>query len=258
MRLFGHIKLAIRHSDIPGEAFKLLNTYARARQVRSVWVFELPMGTDETVDPFLFYAPDDPWPLLYSNRNFRNVDPTMKLIRSLKYPVVTHDMARALSRKNSAAEYMFLEAEAHGFEDCATVVQVTENGTIGCAAFAAGQSFFKMLPEIERLRLFDLARYAIAAEARLSKTAIRRPEVPALSPRALEILPLLVQGLTDKQIAEIQSCGARSVQSHIINMYEAFGIPAHLKNKRLALAVAAERAGIRPISAVVTNRHKTD
>ena len=243
--------MAIQYATRPGEAFEVLNAYARERRVLSVWLFELPMPYTETVEPFLHYAADDPWPLLYSNRNFRNVDPTLKLIRSLRYPVVTHTMARARTRKNSAAEHMFLEAAALGFEDCATVVQVTENATIGCAAFAAGPVYFTTLSELERLRLFDLGRYAIASEARLSNTTVNRQQLPALSPRALEILPLVVQGLTDREIAALQRCGARTVQTHVTNMYQAFGIPTSLKNKRLALAVAAAKVGISPIHAIV-------
>ena len=48
--------------------------------------------------------------------------------------------------------------------------------------------------------------------------------VEALSDRELEILTILANGLTNKEIAEIQSTSIHTVKYHLRNIYEKLGV----------------------------------
>jgi DNA-binding NarL/FixJ family response regulator len=60
-----------------------------------------------------------------------------------------------------------------------------------------------------------------------------------LTPRELDVLRLLVEGHSDRQIAEALFIGARTVQTHVANLFAKLGV-----NTRAEAAAVAVRRGI--------------
>jgi DNA-binding CsgD family transcriptional regulator len=82
-----------------------------------------------------------------------------------------------------------------------------------------------LLGEASRGRLDAAAVSAVLAAA--GHRARRRPNLVAgLSPREVEVLSLLVRGLSNKQIAAQLSVSARTVGSHIEHIYTKIGVSA--------------------------------
>ena len=74
----------------------------------------------------------------------------------------------------------------------------------------------------------------------LGKVRRNSPRYPAgLSPREVEVLRLVAEGLTDAEIAERLFVSRRTVTSHLTNMFNKLGV-----NARAAAVAAAARAGI--------------
>ena len=67
-----------------------------------------------------------------------------------------------------------------------------------------------------------------------------RDEVSAgLTPRELDVLRLLVEGRSDREIGEALFIGTRTVQTHVSNLFAKLGV-----NTRAEAAAVAVRRGI--------------
>jgi len=60
-----------------------------------------------------------------------------------------------------------------------------------------------------------------------------------LTPRELDVLRLLTQGLSDKEIGEALFIGTRTVQTHVANLFAKLGV-----NARAEAAAVAVRRGL--------------
>jgi len=80
----------------------------------------------------------------------------------------------------------------------------------------------------------------VAADAVQPTEAVSRDEVSAgLTPRELDVLRLLVEGRSDREIGEALFIGTRTVQTHVANLFAKLGV-----NARAEAAAVAVRRGL--------------
>ena len=79
---------------------------------------------------------------------------------------------------------------------------------------------------------------AIASSAGEQRQLVHRDVATGLTQREHDVLRLLVQGLSDRQIAEELFIGARTVQTHVANVFTKLGVNTRAE----AAAVAVRRA----------------
>jgi DNA-binding NarL/FixJ family response regulator len=86
------------------------------------------------------------------------------------------------------------------------------------------------------------ARKIISAELATPSsvsTAVALPSSAGLTPRELDVLRLLVEGRSDREIGEALFIGTRTVQTHVANLFAKLGV-----NARAEAAAVAVRRGI--------------
>ncbi|MEV0051992.1 response regulator transcription factor [Saccharopolyspora shandongensis] len=70
---------------------------------------------------------------------------------------------------------------------------------------------------------------------------LRRPQ-PALSPREVEILQLLAQGLSNRALSKALFISEATVKTHLVHIYDKLGVD----NRTAAITTALQRGIIRP------------
>ena len=110
--------------------------------------------------------------------------------------------------------------------------------SLDAPAFAAAwEAGIALSPERALTEARDVMTEALAATSSRSGSA---PASPAgLTPRELDVLRLLVAGQSDRMIAETLFIGARTVQTHVANLFVKLGV-----NARAEAAAVAVRKGL--------------
>jgi non-specific serine/threonine protein kinase len=102
------------------------------------------------------------------------------------------------------------------------------------AAWAAGRA---LSPEQAVAEARDVIVKALAPQS--APNAKAPPSSAGLSPRELDVLRLLVQGRTDREIAEALFIAPRTAQTHVANLFAKLGV-----NARAEAAAVAVRRGL--------------
>ena len=68
-------------------------------------------------------------------------------------------------------------------------------------------------------------------------------EAPHLTPRELEVLNLVCEGLPNKGIGRVLKLSIKTVDCHIQSIYQKIGVQNSPNNRRVKAAVLAERSG---------------
>ena len=142
--------------------------------------------------------------------------------------------ARVLGAVDAAQEWSGIRRIAHG-SHAARLVTETQNQLAAPVFDAAwhegrGMSYAEAIGEA----------MAITTAAGEPAAPIPRQETSlALSPRELEVVRLLAQGCSDKEIAASLYIGVRTVQTHIANVFAKLGV-----NGRAEAAAVAVRRGL--------------
>lgn len=118
---------------------------------------------------------------------------------------------------------------------CARIDLATALGRLGRADAAAKQA----ARAASRLRDLGAVVAARRAEGVSESPAPERPGAPGVSKREAEVLALLVDGLTDREIAERLSISEHTVHRHVSNILTKLGLPS-----RAAAAAYAARHGL--------------
>jgi DNA-binding CsgD family transcriptional regulator len=119
---------------------------------------------------------------------------------------------------------------AHERDEAAARAALGERGL--AAAWAAGQATSLEVALAEASAVLDTS---LAVAGRAPDSAARH----GLTPRELEILPLLVEGRSDRQIAEALSISHRTVMRHITHLLAKLDVES-----RTAAATQAVRRGL--------------
>ena len=121
--------------------------------------------------------------------------------------------------------------------------RAAHEAAVGAARAALGEAAFAAAWEEGRALPFTDARADVMALA--ASTLEPPPPVPGdassfgLTARELDVLRLLVEGHSDRQIGEALFIGARTVQTHVANLFAKLGV-----NTRAEAAAVAVRRGI--------------
>lgn len=255
---FERTRILIEGATTPGGAYQVFREAVLPLGFSSVVLGEMPWGPQLIDNPMIYYDLADPWPPHYARRGFKNVDPGVAMIASLQYRIITWAMIRAATRGNSHAARMFREAAAFGLFDGWNVVQFTPAGTIAFIGMHGRKSCYKDLPEFSRLMLADLAGQAIIKESNLARTSFQLPEDLKLSRREQEILPCIIEGLNNMEIAEQQSVSHKSIEPHISRLKVKFEVPKNIGERRVRLAVLADRRGYGTTSKLEIRRREIE
>ena len=113
-------------------------------------------------------------------------------------------------------------------------VQAALRERLGESEYAAQRDRGLRLPPAEAVAL---ARSVASGLAAVSLPCRDGPT--SLTPRERDVLPLLVEGRSDKQIAEALFIGPRTVQTHVANLFAKLGV-----NSRAVAAAVAVRRGL--------------
>lgn len=121
------------------------------------------------------------------------------------------------------------------YESDADILRAIETGATGY-----------LLKDTPKEDLFAAIRIAAKGESPLAPAVasrlmrrMRSPEGEALSAREIEVLGLVAQGTSNKQIAKELWIGETTVKSHLLHVYEKLGV-----TDRTAAVTAALRRGI--------------
>jgi DNA-binding NarL/FixJ family response regulator len=158
------------------------------------------------------------------------------------------DLIPDLRRANSAGLALVLT----GSTDLVDSARALEQGARGVLSKAAPVS--EICAAIRRARagqplhtLEELASFRAAAQERDQVNANRARLLGELTRRERDLLQALAEGLSDQEIAERFSISPRTVQSHLLRLYDKFGTTS-----RMQTLIAALRYGIVEISPQVT------
>jgi hypothetical protein len=245
----------LKRGERAGEAAALLIAISKRLGFASMFIGEIPPDSKLMDDQMLFYDPDDKWPLHYSSRNFRHVDPIIPLVKSLKYDVIPWALAKTSIRQNSQAARMYLEARKFGIEDGIMFVRYTHNHTIGYAQFMGSKECLSKLSWGELRHLQTAACITLVKEAEYSTVHEIHRQPPKLSPRMYEVLHPVLEGWTNEAIAQQYGTTSGAVEAIISKLYSAFDVPDNkYLNKRVTLCNRARLYNLSPIEPVLTKR----
>ncbi len=237
----------------PGFAARIAFDAATQLGFTSMFLGEIPVGTERMEKQMLFTLPGDKWPLHYSRRGFRHVDPIILLLKSFEFEIVYWDDCRAMIRANTHAQQMYQEAaQIFGLEDGMIVWTLTPNITLGYHYMAGPKGSAVGLSRTDRLEMARCARVAIMKEAKHSEVYEVLPHAPALTQKQREILSMVMECHKNQEIADHFNVTRIAVEKQITALFEAFKIPNDVGVKRIALVQAAQRCGLVPIEPVLT------
>ena len=211
-----------------------------ARSDRAAWFYNYDMPTR-----VLIWSPSPlrgaAWRALLAGRPEIEVlgagpEPAALLVDSGEAPI---ELARRLKAQFPQAGLLFL---VPGYT-LADILPLLQAGVLGCLAHTeAVPELIRGLIAVSRGELF--LPPVIASQALV---ALARGEAPAselaepLSERETEILGLLAQGLTNKDIAQTLIVSVRTVEAHLRNLFAKLGV-----RSRTEAALWAVQHGHRP------------
>ena len=148
-------------------------------------------------------------------------------------PQTTFEMLRTLAGLGEAARTIILAEDADG-ADLAKALELGARGLV--FRDSAADVLFKSIHSVLAGQYWIAADAVIDAPAGLRRleAELRRRRVFGLTPREIEIVRMVVSGLTNKQIGEKLAIGENTVKSHLTHIFNKVGA-----SSRIELAVFA-------------------
>ena len=160
------------------------------------------------------------------------------LVLDLRIPEFSGmDVLRALAHERSRCRVVLLTATI-GDDDWIEAVRLGVHGIV--LKEASPETLFDAVRRVHSGRLWldpDTMSRALKAVARREAGASEATRM--LTPRELEIVRMIVQGLRNKAIAERLAISEGTVKLHLHNVYEKLGVDG-----RLSLMVYAQQHGV--------------
>jgi DNA-binding NarL/FixJ family response regulator len=145
------------------------------------------------------------------------------------------DAARLLKRDGSTAKIVFLTMHA----DAQLAAEAFRAGASGyLLKSSAGEELIAAIHEVVKGRAYVTPLITRDVLSFLLDAA-RGPEQPAvkLTPRQREVLQLVAEGRTMKEVASILNISARTVESHKYEMMEALGVQTNAELVQYAIKI---------------------
>ncbi len=162
------------------------------------------------------------WRDRYDASGFHYVDPTVGHCVSSTLPLVWAPSTFS----GGVPGALYEEASAHGLRSGVTLPIHGPQGELGMISFASdlrpdapfARSLFEALPALSLVR-----DYAFASSTRFREARIE-PELPRLTRRELEVLQWVMVGKSSWEIARIINCSEATVNFHLANVRQKFGV----------------------------------
>ena len=166
------------------------------------------------------YSPE--WRDRYDANGFHYVDPTVGHCVSSTLPLVWQPSTFGKGEPGALYE----EASAHGIRSGVTLPIHGPQGELGMISFASDvrpdTPFERQL--MEALPALSLIRdYAFASSARFREARVEQ-DVPRMTRRELEVLQWVMVGKSSWEIARITNCSEATVNFHLANVRQKFGV----------------------------------
>jgi predicted ATPase/DNA-binding CsgD family transcriptional regulator len=140
----------------------------------------------------------------------------------------------AAQKRREDADYPMRERVLGSFGGIVAGVQACLGPAAFTEAWLAGRAFSLPAAVTEACR-FDPGERGAAVQP---DATVPRPGAPSgLTPRELEVLHLMVEGRSDREIGEALFIGTRTVETHVANLFTKLGVKARAE----AAAVAVRR-----------------
>jgi LuxR family transcriptional regulator, quorum-sensing system regulator LasR len=162
------------------------------------------------------------WRQRYDANGFVNLDPTVVHCVSNTLPLIWAPATFGSGVQGTLYE----EASAHGIRSGVTLPSHGPQGELGMISFASdmqpGAGFERALREA--LPALSLIRdYAFASSARFREPR-PAPGLPRLTRRELEVLRWVMLGKSSWEVARITACSEATVNFHLANVRQKFGV----------------------------------
>ncbi|WP_026354205.1 helix-turn-helix transcriptional regulator [Massilia niastensis] len=168
------------------------------------------------------YSPE--WRERYDRNGFAYVDPTVGHCLASTLPIVWEPGTFA----EPAQQALYEEASAHGIRSGVTLPVHGPQGEFGVLSFAcdvqAGAAFRREVGHA--LAGLSLIRdYAFASSGQFREQGARQESsAPRLTRRELEVLQWVTVGKSSWEIARITNCSEATVNFHLANVRQKFGV----------------------------------
>jgi len=166
------------------------------------------------------YSPE--WRNRYDANGFVYVDPTVVHSVSSTLPLVWAPATFG----SGVPGALYEEASAHGIRSGVTLPIHGPQGELGLISFATdlgpSASFERLLQEA--LPSLSLVRDYAFASSRRFREAPQEQDVPRLTRRELEVLQWVMIGKSSWEIARITNCSEATVNFHLANVRQKFGV----------------------------------
>ncbi|MCA1248052.1 LuxR family transcriptional regulator [Massilia sp. MS-15] len=175
------------------------------------------------------------WRARYSDAGFVHIDPTVAHCLKSTLPLV---WSRA-TFEEALAGAMYEEACAHGLRSGVTLPVHGPQGELGLISFASehapdaacARRVAAALPVLALIR-----DYAFASAARFHEGALE-PGMPRLTRRELEVLRWVMLGKSSWEIARITACSEATINFHLANVRQKFGVNTRQQAVVIALGL---------------------
>ena len=153
------------------------------------------------------------------------------------------DAARQLKRGGVAAKIVFLTMHAEA-QLAAEAFRAGASGYL--LKSSAGEELIAAIHEVVKGRAYVTP--LITKDVLSFLMAARQPTQPAvkLTPRQREVLQLIAEGRTMKEVASILNISARTVESHKYEMMEALGVQTNAELVQYAIKIGLVSVSLTP------------
>lgn len=241
---------ALQKTKRAGEAFSILEAYCIGQNFKSLAMVEVVKDCYAPFKPIGMVGFNSEWMKHYSIRGFRLIDPAIQMALTGKYRYFTFDTIKEHCSANSKAGRIFVEAEHFGIFDGIAVIMPTVRGTVIAAKIDGGAECVKGLSEQALHRLVSISQETLLKEVQFAQSEGEGVMPPTVTKRCAEILPFVLQGMTNKEIAKVQNCSEDAIKDLMERLYVDFGLKDSAYNKRVVLAAKATTAGYFPPKAI--------
>ncbi|MBQ5940167.1 LuxR family transcriptional regulator [Massilia sp. AB1] len=163
------------------------------------------------------------WRERYDRKGFAQFDPVVGHCMTSSLPIVWEPATFA----EPAQRAMYEEASEFGIRSGVTLPVHGPQGEFGVLSFASDaepdEAFHKSVAEV--LPGLSLIRdYAFASSAKFRVQESRQESAPRLTRRELEVLQWVAAGKSSWEIARITTCSEATVNFHLANVRQKFGV----------------------------------
>jgi LuxR family quorum sensing-dependent transcriptional regulator len=177
------------------------------------------------------------WPPQYLDRyvseELQAVDPIPRWARGTGEPASYSHIIACLGAKDPGIRAIELGAE-YGITQGICIPMRGADGTLGVVAFAAKRPDFE---PAEFRALVSIGTIVFRTAERIDRSNHRARAAPILTSREIQLLPLLVHGHCDREIAQMVAISEATVRFHLKNVRDKIGAVSrtHLAAKVVAL-----------------------